>query len=592
MGRLKLFPLMLALGLSAACSQNPVVASPATDQAKHAADVTAETPKTSKTPVEPAKPATRETKLPKQELTPELLFDFLVAEIAGQRGMVNVAKEGYLELAKKTLDPRVARRATEIALFGRDQAAALEAARLWIKLEPDAPRAGQTLAALLIGQGKMDEAVPYLESFLKGEEGAAAFLHLPMLFSKAKDPERALAAVKKLAQNYPQLPEAQYAVAQSAASAGHLEEAVEALKQAEKLRPGWEPAALSRAQLLARRSKAEGLAFLKDFLSAYPRARDVRLAYARLLVNANQFAEARQQFNELTTEVPDNPDIKLAAGLLALQMADLDEAERQLTRAQELNFREPQTASYYLGQIAEERKQLDHALELYQSVDEGEFMIPARSRQAGILARQGKLADARRLLTETPTQNDIQRIELIQAEANLLRDEKDFQGVYNVLGEALKKYPDAVDLLYDRAMAAERVSKLDVMEQDLRKVIRIKPDYAHAYNALGYILADRTDRLAEAGELLAKALALAPDDGFILDSMGWLYYRKGDLAKAQETLERAYKNRPDAEIAAHLGEVLWVKGAKDEADKLWHASLQNNPQNEALIETLKKFNKQ
>ncbi len=589
MGRLKLVPLMLALALSAACSQNPVVASSGPDQPKPAADVQAEAPKA---PAVPVKLAAPESSLPKQELTPELLYQFLVAEIAGQRGMVNIAKEGYLELAKKTQDPRIARRATEIAVFSRDQAAALEAARIWIKLEPDAPRAGQTLAAILIGQGKIDEAVPYLESFLQSEEGPAAFLHLPMLFSKVKDTEQALVVVKKLAQSYPRLAEAQYAVAQAASSAGHREEAIEALEHAEKLRPGWEPAALLRAQLLARRSKAEGLAYLKDFVAEHPQARDVRLAYARLLVNTNQFAEARVQFNQLTAEVPDNPDITLAAGLLALQMADLDDAERLLTRAQELNFREPETAAYYLGQIAEERKQLDHALELYQSVDDGEFMIPARSRQAGILARQGKLADARRLLTETPTLNDIQRIQLVQAEANLLRDEKDFQGVYNVLSDALKTFPDAVDLLYDRAMAAEKISKLDVMEQDLRKVIRIKPDYAHAYNALGYTLADRTDRLAEAEELLGKALALAPDDGFILDSMGWLYFRKGDLAKAQETLERAYKSRPDPEIAAHLGEVLWVKGAKDEADKLWHASLQDNPQNEALIETLKKFKQQ
>lgn len=589
MGRLKLVPLMLALALSAACSQNPVVASSGPDQPKPAADVQAEAPKA---PAVPVKLAAPESSLPKQELTPELLYQFLVAEIAGQRGMVNIAKEGYLELAKKTQDPRIARRATEIAVFSRDQAAALEAARIWIKLEPDAPRAGQTLAAILIGQGKIDEAVPYLESFLQSEEGPAAFLHLPMLFSKVKDTEQALVVVKKLAQSYPRLAEAQYAVAQAASSAGHREEAIEALEHAEKLRPGWEPAALLRAQLLARRSKAEGLAYLKDFVAEHPQARDVRLAYARLLVNINQFAEARVQFNQLTAEVPDNPDITLAAGLLALQMADLDDAERLLTRAQELNFREPETAAYYLGQIAEERKQLDHALELYQSVDDGEFMIPARSRQAGILARQGKLADARRVLTETPALNDIQRIQLVQAEANLLRDEKDFQGVYNVLSDALKKFPDAVDLLYDRAMAAEKISKLDVMEQDLRKVIRIKPDYAHAYNALGYTLADRTDRLAEAEELLGKALALAPDDGFILDSMGWLYFRKGDLAKAQETLERAYKSRPDPEIAAHLGEVLWVKGAKDEADKLWHASLQDNPQNEALIETLKKFKQQ
>jgi tetratricopeptide (TPR) repeat protein len=291
-------------------------------------------------------------------------------------------------------------------------------------------------------------------------------------------------------------------------------------------------------------------------------------------------------------ELPDNADITLASGLLALQMADLQEAERLLLKAQDLEYKDPETISYYLGQIAEERKQLDRAMEFYEKVQDGEFMIPARSREAGILANQGKLADARKLLMETPTLDDVQRIQLVQAEAGLLRDARDYAGVYAVLSEALKKFPDALDLLYDRAMAAERINKLDVMEQDLRKVIRIKPDYAHAYNALGYTLADRTDRLAEAEDLLNKALSLAPDDPFILDSMGWLQYRKGNLAKSQEYLERAYKVRPDPEIAAHLGEVLWMKGAKDEADKLWHASLHDNPQNEALIETVKKFNKQ
>jgi tetratricopeptide (TPR) repeat protein len=586
MGCLKLLPLVLAAVAFSACSQNPVAVPLQAAQPQRAARLA------ENAQAEPSKLAPVVPTLPKQQLTGEVLFEFLVSEIAGQRGMLGVAKEGYLDLAKKTQDPRIAERAAEIAIFSRDQAAALEATKLWVKLDPDAPRANQAMAALLIDQGQIDAAEPYLASYLKEEEGQpTVFLRLPVMFAKVKDTDKALDIIKKLMRDYPQSAEAHYALAQTAAHAHQMDVAMDELAQADRLRPGWEPAALMRAQLLAHRSPADSLAFLKEFLGGHPQARDVRLAYARLLVSTNQYAAAREQFNELMVELPDNPDIALASGLLALQMSDLNEAERLLLRARELNYKEPETTSYYLGQIAEERAQYDRAQEYYRSVNEGEFLIPARSRQAGILAREGKLAEARTLLTQTPAVNDAQRIELSEAEAGLLRDARDYEGVYKVLSDALGKFPDDLDLLYDRAMAAERIDKLDVMEQDLRKVIRIKPDYAHAYNALGYTLADRTDRLAEAEDLLNKALSLAPDDPFILDSMGWLLYRKGNLNKAQEFLDRAYKNRPDPEIAAHLGEVLWMKGAKDEADKVWHASLQNNPQNEALIDVLKKFNK-
>jgi tetratricopeptide (TPR) repeat protein len=583
MGRLKLLSLVLAAVTFSACSQNPVVALP---QPQRAADLA------ESAPAEPAKPAAAGPVLPKEALTGDVLFEFLVSEIAGQRGMLNVAKEGYLDLAKKTQDPRIAQRAAEIAIFSRDQSAALEATRLWVKLDPNAPRANEAMAALLIDQGQLEAAMPYLTSYLKEEEGQqTALLRLPVMFAKVKDTNKALDVVKRLTRDYPQSAEAHYAVAQTAARAHQMDVAMDELTQADKLRPGWEPAALMRAQLLAHRSASDSLAFLKEFVGGHPQARDVRLAYARLLVSTNQYPAAREQFNELMTELPDNPDIALASGLLALQMSDLDEAERLLLKARDLNFKDPETTAYYLGQIAEERGQYDRAQEYYRSIDEGEFLIPARSRQAGILARAGKLADARELLTKTPALNDAQKIELAEAEAGLLRDARDYEGVYKVLSEALAKFPEDLDLLYDRAMAAEKIDKLDVMEQDLRKVIRIKPDYAHAYNALGYTLADRTDRLAEAEDLLNKALSLAPEDPFILDSVGWLYYRKGNLDKAQEFLDHAYKNRPDPEIAAHLGEVLWMKGAKDEADKVWHASLQSNPQNEALIEVLKKFDK-
>jgi tetratricopeptide (TPR) repeat protein len=324
-------------------------------------------------------------------------------------------------------------------------------------------------------------------------------------------------------------------------------------------------------------------------LQTYPQSREMRLAYARMLVNANQFDEAREQFALLTTEMPDNADVHVAAGLLSLQMADPDRAETYLTRALEQGYRDAEMVRYYLGQVSEERKQDAQAISRYESVAKGEYLVSARTRHAGILARQGKLADAIVLLKSTDVANDSQRIQLIQSESNLLRDAKDYEGVYKLLDNALKQRPDHVDLLYDRAMAAEKINKLDVAEADLRKVIKLKPDYAHAYNALGYTLVEKTDRINEAAELLEKALSLAPDDAFILDSVGWLHYRKGNLDKAREYLERAWKLRQDPEIAAHLGEVLWMKGSRDEASRLWDTSLQSYPNNEALLETLKKF---
>ena len=216
--------------------------------------------------------------------------------------------------------------------------------------------------------------------------------------------------------------------------------------------------------------------------------------------------------------------------------------------------------------------------------------MSARARQAALLARAGKLDEARALLAFTHGENDAQNVRLIQAQAELLRDSKEHAAAFEVLSEGLKRFPDSADLLYDRAMVAEKLDKLDVLEADLRRVIVLRPDDAQTYNALGYTLADRTDRLAEANSLLDKALSLAPEDPFILDSVGWAQYRSGNLARAQEYLERAYKVRPDPEIAAHLGEVLWARGQRDQAGKLWQTSLQTHPQNEVLLETLRRLN--
>jgi tetratricopeptide (TPR) repeat protein len=597
MAHIKILPLYAALVFAAACSQPAVKASQpvaAESQAQTPAEPGSQARQSVQPVAEPAAApaaaaaAKDQASLPKQALTPDILFKFLVAEVAGQRGAIAIAQSTYLDLARQTRDPRIARRAAEVSLFARDQAGALEATRLWAATEQDSERAQQTLAALLLSEGKVGEAEPILRTLLK-KDAATGFMHLPSLMGKMRDTLAALALIERLAADYPALPEARFAVAQVAAHAERFEAAVDALKQADGLRPGWEAAALLRAQILARTSRADALAFMREFLAVHADAREVRLAYARTLVNANQFTEARTEFTRLTRDFPRNAEVGLAAGLLSLQMGDVDAAHDLLTQTLEYHPRDPDTVYYYLGQVAEQMKQPEAAAAQYAEVKTGNYLVSARARQAALLARAGKLDEARALLAATHGENDAQNVRLIQAQAELLRDAKEPAAVFDVLSEGLKHYPDSANLLYDRAMAAEKLDKLDVLEADLRRVIMLRPDDAQAYNALGYTLADRTDRLAEAMTLLDKALSLAPEDPFILDSMGWAQFRSGALVRAQEYLERAYKLRPDPEIAAHLGEVLWARGQRDAAGKLWQTSLEIHPQNEMLLETLRRL---
>ncbi len=572
MVQLKYIPWVLGMLLTTACSQLGTKTS------------------ASSTPTE-AEPLAATTvaadNFPKQELTPEILYQFLLAEVAGQRGEIGLAKAAYLDLARKTKDPRLAQRAAEIAVFARDENGALEATRLWNETDANSERANLTLVALLLAQDKLAEAEPLLKKVIAGN-APNGFMRLTAWLGQTRDAEGALAMVQRLAIEYPMLPEAQLAIAQAANQANKPELVSVALQQADKLRPGWEQAALYRAQWLAKTSRADALSSLQDFLSRYPKARDVRLAYARLLVSANQFPEARKEFTRLTTDFPRNAEVSIAAGLLALQVGDAEVARAYLTQALEYGYKPTDTVHYYLGLVAEELKQPDVAAAEYQQVDDGEYLVQARARQASMLVKQGALPQARALLSATKAGNEAQRMRLIQAEAELLRDAKDYSQAYQVLSAGLKTYPDSPDLLYDQAMMAEKINKLDVLEANLRRVIHIKPDEAQAYNALGYTLADRTTRLDEAVELLDKALALAPDDPFILDSMGWAQYRKGNFERARTFLDRAYKARPDPEIAAHLGEVLWAHGQRDDASTLWQSSLKTHPQNELLQETLRR----
>jgi len=398
-----------------------------------------------------------------------------------------------------------------------------------------------------------------------------------------------LKLTQALAKPYPDVAEARLAVAQAAWNADQQPVALDEARAALKLRPDWELAALFAAQVLQRRSNEEALRFLGEYLQKYPQSRDVRLNYARLLVNAKDYPQARRQFELLVAEYPQNADVGMAIALLAMQASDYDAAQTQLQRVLEMDYKDPDLARYYLGQINEERKRFDEALKWYSSVAQGEQYVNAQARYAGILAKQGKLPEARQYLQQAGANSSEQRVQLTQAEAQLLRDASEYQAAFDLLGQALEKTPNTPDLLYDYAMAAEKVDRLDVLEGNLKRLIKLRPDHAHAYNALGYTLADRTQRISEAHGLIETALKLAPDDPFIMDSMGWVLYRMGRGKEGLDYLQRAFKQRPDPEIAAHLGEVLWVLGQQDQAKKVWAESLKGHPGNEVLQSTVKRF---
>jgi tetratricopeptide (TPR) repeat protein len=528
---------------------------------------------------------------PAQELTPQLLYEFLLGEIAAQRGDAQVAAQTYVELARRTRDPRIAKRALEIANHARMPALALEAARLWHETDPASPQAMQFLAQLLVQQKRVAEAGPVLEKLLASQPAQAPniFMQLPRVLAASRDPQANLRLIERLAAQFPKLAQARFALAQSAAAADDEERALAELRAAQELRPDWELPALAEAQLLERRSPARAAGRLAEFLAKNPGSREARMQYARVLAADKRIAEARAEFERILETQPNDADAMFAVGLLAMQVKDYDTAEAKLTRLLELGARDADRVRYTLGQIAEERKDWQRAVDWYEKIEHGELALPARMRTAQAIARQGRLQAAREYL-RTVAATPEQRVQLLLAESQLLRDARMHQEAFDLLAEALAREPDQPELLYDQALTAEKLDRFDVLESNLKRLIQVKPDHAHAYNALGYSLADRNLRLAEAKKLIEKALELAPEDYYIIDSMGWVLYRMGDLKGAVRYLRQAWEGRPDGEIGAHLGEVLWMLGEREEARRVWGEAHKLAPDNETLQKTLKRFN--
>lgn len=539
----------------------------------------------------PEPEAEKPLNLPKLELTDQMLYEFLLGDVASQRGIPGMAAQIYMRLADSTRDPRVASRAAHLAYDAHEMDKAVEAFKLWLELDPASLEAKQMLSLILIGGGRLDEARPYLVDMLAAypDRVGHALMRIYPFFAQYPDKSAAFDLLHGLAQPYPRVAEAHLVLAQAAEAAGKREVALEEVRQARALRAEWEMAALFEAQLLQRESPQVALALLKKYLAAYPEANDARLFYARMLLEQKQYAESRTEFQRLLNAHPENAELAFAVAMLSLQMGELEQAESRLRQALAKGKKDEGTVYYYLGQLGEAKNDDEDALQNYRKVQDGEYAYAAHLRAAYLLYKMGKLDEARDYLHQTVAQNNQQRVQVMTIEAQILREAKQPEAAYQVLMQGLEKLPNHPELLYEAAMLADQIGKHEVFEQMMRKVIQLRPDYAQAYNALGYSLLDRNERVQEGMQLVEKANQLAPNDFAIIDSVGWGHYRLGNIPKSLEFLRRAYNGNPDPEIAAHLGEVLWVQGEKGEAKRVWDDALKSHPDNAVLQEAIKRF---
>lgn len=563
----------------AGCAHKPV-APVQTGQAEQVTEAAASAVVAEATPV-----------LPNIELTDELLYQYLLTEFAAQRGHKALAVEGSAALARETRDPRLTKRAAQLALESGDMNKTVAAFRLWQETDPSAAMATRVLSSLLLRGGRLEEARVEFVKVLKAEEPAvgSTFMQLYPMAAGYPDKAASLQLMRDLAAPYPAVAEAHWVVAQLAAAAGDQMLALNEARRARDLRSEWGAPVALEAALLHKTEPQQSLDLLHRYLSAYPGAGEVRLQYARALLEQKQYKVARDEFQILAHESPDNVDLAFAVALISLQLNDLPGAEAELRQARSIGGKGQDGVEYFLGQLFEAKEDEREALVHYRAVKAGEYQFPAQLRIVYLLNKQGNLNEARLQLKLAPAETPAQQAQVVMIEAQLLSGVRQFTEAYKVLEQGLVKLPDHPDLLYEAAMLADRLGKYDASEKLLRRLIQIKPDHAHAYNALGYSLLERNVRINEAVLLVEKALILSPEDNAIMDSVGWGYYRSGRLDESVAMLRRAYAGNPDPEIAAHLGEVLWVRGDKTEAGKIWQDSLKDHPDNEPLQAVMKRY---
>ncbi len=525
------------------------------------------------------------------ELTPDAIYSFLVGEIASDRGELRLAYNHYLHTALLTEDPYAAERATRIALHMKDNPAAKKAAQRWVELAPNAIAARQALVHVLLRIGDSDAATEQLHAMLRIAESLKedGFLQAAAVLGRDDGAGRGVALMRQLVAGHPDNAKAHYALALVLSSAKAHAEAEPHLRRAIAIEPAWHKPRLLLVQVLVSTDRLpEARDALKAAVEQNPDDIPLRTAYARLLLDAKELPAAYEQFRTLQAKAPKDADVQVTAALVAMQLerwGDAREVWGSLIAAGE----RVEDARYFLAQTEEHAGETERAAALYRAISDGPYRADAAIRLAGLLAKQGRLAEARELLTESRAGDADRAVDLYVAEADLLNKHGAGEQALELYGLALKSHPDDSDLLYSRSLVYSQLGRVPEAEADLRRVIAKEPDNADALNALGYTLADLTDRYREALELIERALRLKPDTGAFLDSMGWVQYRLGNHAAALDYLRRAHEKLKDPEVAAHLGEVLWVTGQRDEARRVWQEAAKEHADDAVLRQTIQRL---
>ena len=535
-----------------------------------------------------------------------VVLGILAAEFSLQNGDLATAASTYFEVAKRSQDAKVAERAVELLMRSRRLDDAKEIAALWQEADTSAARPHQVALALALTSADEARALSAVKRIAALPEAtrAEAIVDAGRQLAQHRDRDFSVKLASVFTEQLPTLAEAQYAlaVASTGTSNSRLGEALIAIDRALAIKPNWPQAVAVKSRLLLAKAVlakaplaevgADAVALLEAAIIANPDARELRLLLARTMFDLEKFVDARKRFLALAEDgKEDSDEMRLAATLSSFQGQDWEVAEREFLEALAAERGEPAAILYYLARISESKKEWGAAVERYVQVPRGERYWESQLRIAGALAQDKRLLQAMGHLSALKPSTPVERMTLAQTECTLWRDAGDNVKAFAALDAALIGDADNADLLYETAMLAERIDRLDEAEKRLRRVIVLQPERAHAYNALGYSFADRNVNLDEARTLIDKAHALAPDDPAILDSMGWVAFRQARLTAAEGYLRRAIEKFQDGEIAAHLGEVLWAQGRKDDARAVWQKQLAAQPDSDILKKTMARFEK-
>ncbi len=534
------------------------------------------------------------------KLSAELMMLIMAAEMQVSQGESAAAYSLLFEAAKKSGEEQLFKRAVDIALSARSGNSALDAAKAWKKAHPKSREANRYVLQIHVGLNQLpDSMLPLRQDIvLAPEEEQARTIHaIVQVYAQARDRELATAVVEQALVPFTDKPNTAAAswttIGRMRLASKKLPEALDAAKKAIARDPkALEPNLLTLE--LFSMGVAEAEALLQQNLGNVDAGMSLRLSYARVLIDNQRNTDASEQLAYVIQNAPAFSEAWMLQAALMIDAGDDEQAQKDLLRFVELEKDKPDSrglsqAYLMLSQIALRQKKTAESEEWLNKISEPESLAQVQIQRANLIASKGDIAKALKLIQELPTNSlQAQRVRL-QAEVKLLRDYKKFDQAYQVLVAASKETPDDLDLRYEVAMMAEKLNRLDEMERILRSVIEAKPDFQHAYNALGFALADRNIRLKEARELIVTALEFSPDDPMIVDSLGWVEFRMGNKVAALAILERAYKSKNDPEIGTHLGEVHWSLGQRDKALKLWREAKKVAPNNEILLETLKRL---